>query len=149
MREARSGDRVRVHYTGTFEDGSQFDSSAGGDPIEFTIGAGEVVPGFEQAVSGMTVGEKKSTRIEADDGYGARTDQLVFTVSRSEVPPGMELAIGDHLRLGAPDGETIAAEVTAMDEESVTLDANHPLAGKTLVFDLELVEIVPSVAVGS
>ena len=141
MRQAGKGDRVHVHYKGSLEDGTVFDSSAGSDPIEFTIGAGEVVPGFETAVTGMAAGDKKTTTIAAGDAYGERNDDLLFTVSRNDIPPGMEVEIGDMLQVGLPNGENVAVQVAAMDDRSLTLDANHPLAGKDLTFELELVTI--------
>jgi peptidylprolyl isomerase len=141
MQHAKRGDTVHVHYRGTLADGSEFDSSAGSDPISFTIGAGEVIPGFESAVEGMGTGEKKTHTIPADDAYGERRDELVFTVAREQMPPGSEVEVGDMLRIGFPDGSNAAVSVAALDDASVTLDANHPLAGKDLTFELELVSI--------
>lgn len=141
MRQAREGDKVQVHYEGRLDDGTTFDSSHGREPIEFTIGEGEVVPGFEEAVTGMAAGEKKTTRIAAGNAYGDRMDDLLFSVSRDQVPAGMEVKVGDQLSVGLPNGETVPMQVAAIDDETVTLDANHPLAGKDLTFDLELVEI--------
>ena len=141
MRQAREGDKVQVHYQGRLEDGTMFDSSQGRDPIEFTIGEGEVVPGFEQAVTGMTAGEKKTTTIAAEHAYGERMDDLLFSVGRDQVPEGMEVKVGDQLSVGLPNGESVPMQVAGVDETSLTLDANHPLAGKDLTFDLELVKI--------
>jgi peptidylprolyl isomerase len=141
MRQAREGDKVQVHYEGRLDDGTTFDSSEGRDPIEFTIGEGEVVPGFEQAVTGMAAGEKKTATIAAENAYGERMDDLLFSVSRDQVPDGMEVNVGDQLSVGLPNGETVPMQVAGVDEESLTLDANHPLAGKDLTFDLELVQI--------
>jgi peptidylprolyl isomerase len=141
MQQAKQGDVVHVHYRGTLDDGSVFDSSEGSDPIQFTLGSGEVIPGFEQAIEGMATGERKTQRIDADNAYGERRDELVFTVGRDQLPPGNEIEVGDMLRVGFPDGSSAAVQVAAMDEASVTLDANHPLAGKALTFDLELVSI--------
>ena len=141
MQQARRGDTVHVHYRGTLADGTEFDTSAGSDPISFTIGAGEVIPGFETAVEGMSAGEKKTHTIAADNAYGERRDELVFTVNREQMPPGNELEVGDMLRVGFPDGSSAAVQVAALDGDSVTLDANHPLAGKDLTFELELVSI--------
>lgn len=141
MRQAREGDKVQVHYEGRLDDGTTFDSSRGREPIEFTIGEGEVVPGFEQAVTGMTAGEKKTTTIAAENAYGERMDDLMFSVSRDQVPDGMEVRVGDQLSVGLPSGETVPMQVAGVDDDSVTLDANHPLAGKDLTFDLELVNI--------
>ena len=141
MTQAKQGDTVHVHYRGTLDDGTEFDSSAGSDPLVFTIGAGQVIPGFEEALEGMSTGEKKTERIEAGNAYGERREELVFTVGRDQIPPGTELEVGDLLQVGFPDGSSAAVQVASLDESSVTLDANHPLAGKNLTFELELVQI--------
>ena len=141
MAHAKRGDTVHVHYRGTLADGTEFDSSEGTDPISFTIGAGEVIPGFESAIEGMSAGEKKTETIPADNAYGERRDDLVFTVDRNQMPEGSDVEVGDMLRIGFPDGSSAAVQVSAMDDQSVTLDANHPLAGKDLTFELELVSI--------
>lgn len=141
MHQAKRGDTVHVHYRGTLDDGTEFDSSSGSDPIVFTIGSGQVIPGFETAVEGMAAGEKKTERIEAEHAYGDRRDELVFTVGREQMPDGADVEVGDMLRVGFPDGSNAAVQVAALDEQSVTLDANHPLAGKDLTFELELVSI--------
>jgi peptidylprolyl isomerase len=141
MPQAKQGDVVHVHYRGTLDDGTVFDSSEGSEPISFTVGSGEVIPGFEQAIEGMAAGEKKTQKIEAESAYGERRDELVFTVAREQIPPETEIEVGDMLRVGFPDGSSAAVHVAAMDEATVTLDANHPLAGKALTFDLELVKI--------
>jgi peptidylprolyl isomerase len=141
MQQAKRGDTVHVHYRGTLDDGSEFDSSAGSDPIVFTLGAGQVIPGFENAIEGMSTGEKKTERIEAENAYGDRRDELVFTVGRDQMPDGSEVEVGDMLKVGFPDGSDAAVQVAAVDGQSVTLDANHPLAGKNLTFELELVSI--------
>ena len=141
MAEAKRGDTVTIHYTGTLEDGSVFDSSEGSEPISFTLGAGEVISGFEDAVLGMSVGDKKKTTIEAENAYGEHHDALIMRVERSQVPPGTEIEVGDVLQVGLADGQTATVIVTGLDADSVTLDANHPLAGKALTFDLELVSI--------
>ena len=141
MQQAKQGDTVLVHYRGTLDDGSEFDSSAGTDPLSFTIGAGEVIPGFEQALEGMETGEKKTQHIPAAEAYGERRDELVFEVGREQMPEGNDIEVGDMLRVGFPDGSSANVQVTALDEQSVTLDANHPLAGKNLTFELELVKI--------
>ena len=141
MQQAKRGDTVHVHYRGTLDDGTEFDSSAGSDPIRFTIGAGEVIPGFETAIEGMSAGEKKTQTIAADDAYGERREDLVFTVGREQMPAGNDVEVGDMLRIGFPDGSSAAVQVAALDDESITLDANHPLAGKDLTFELELISI--------
>lgn len=141
MSQAKRGDTVHVHYRGTLDDGTEFDSSAGSDPIVFTLGAGQVIPGFETAIEGMSTGDKKTERIEVENAYGDRRDELVFTVPREQMPDGADVEVGDMLRVGFPDGSSAAVQVAAMDDQSVTLDANHPLAGKNLTFELELVSI--------
>ena len=139
--QAKKGDTVHVHYRGTLDDGTEFDSSEGSEPIVFTIGAGQVIPGFEDAIEGMNTGDKKTEHIDAGNAYGERRDELVFTVSRDQMPEGTDVEVGDMLRVGFPDGSNAAVQVAAVDDQSVTLDANHPLAGKKLTFELELVSI--------
>ena len=141
MQQAKRGDTVSVHYKGTLDDGTIFDSSEGGDPISFTIGGGEVISGFESAIEGMSVGDEKTEKIESENAYGPRRDELVFRVGREQLPDGSEVEVGDVLRLGFPDGSSAAVQVAQMDDASLTLDANHPLAGKDLTFELRLVAI--------
>ena len=139
--KAKQGDKVRVHYTGSFEDGTVFDSSEGEDPLEFTIGGGEVIAGVEEALIGMSAGESKRETIEPDRGYGERHEELVFSVGRDQLPPGGDIEAGDMLQVGFGQERTATVQVMEVGDEMVTLDANHPLAGKTLLFDLELVSI--------
>lgn len=139
--QARRGNTVHVHYKGTLDDGTVFDSSEGGEPISFTLGAGEVIPGFETAIEGMATGERKTERIDASNAYGERRDELVFTVGKDQMPEDGEVEVGDVLRIGFPDGSTTTVQVAKVEGDSVELDANHPLAGKALTFDLELVGI--------
>jgi peptidylprolyl isomerase len=141
MQQAKRGDRVKVHYTGTLEDGTVFDSSSGEDPLEFTIGDGQVIPGVEEAIVGMSAGQQKHETIEPGRGYGDRNEELVFSVSRDQLPPGSDIEIGDMLQVGFGDGRTSTVQVMQLSDDLLTLDANHPLAGKTLLFDLELVSI--------
>lgn len=141
MQQAKRGDTVHVHYRGTLDDGSEFDSSAGTDPLVFTIGAGEVIPGFETALEGMATGEKKTQHIPAEEAYGERREELVFEVGRDQMPEGGDVEVGDMLRVGFPDGSSANVQITAMSADAVTLDANHPLAGKNLTFELELMKI--------
>jgi FKBP-type peptidyl-prolyl cis-trans isomerase 2 len=141
MRQAKAGDTVQVHYKGSLDDGTVFDSSEGSDPIEFTIGEGHVVPGFETAIVGMAVGDNKTATIACEDAYGERREDLLFPVGRDEVPPGLEVEVGDILSVGLANGESVPMQVTAVGEDTLTLDANHPLAGKALVFELSLVSI--------
>ena len=142
MSNAKSGDTVKIHYTGTLDDGSQFDSSAGRDPLEFEVGSGQVIPGFDKAVEGMAVGDSKNVRIEPDEAYGPRHEQLVQEVDRSLLPDDLDPREGMTLQSNSPDGQTMQFMVTAVAEETITVDANHPLAGEVLSFDIELVEIV-------
>ena len=142
MKQAQDGDTVRIHYTGTLDDGTQFDSSTGRDPIEFTLGSHSVIPGFEEGVKGMEVGEQKRIQIPADEAYGQRNEALVEQIPRQHFPQDMELHVGMHLQAQSPNGESFNVVVTALSEETATLDGNHPLAGESLNFELELVEIV-------
>lgn len=140
MREAKPGDRVAVHYTGKFSDGEVFDSSQGQEPLRFTIGAQEVIPGFEQAVIGMTPGQSKTQTIPSAQAYGPHNDEMVVSVERTEFPEDIDLEVGQRLKL-SQEGQTMIVTITEVQESSVTLDANHPLAGQDLVFDIELVEV--------
>lgn len=141
MERAKQGDTVRVHYTGTLDDGQQFDSSRGLDPLTFTLGAGSVIQGFDDAVTGMSVGDEKRVTIPAAEAYGPRRDELTLRLPRTDLPTDLELEEGSQLRMEQGE-QSVVVTVRQMDEESVTLDANHPLAGESLTFDLELVEIV-------
>jgi len=140
--EAKLGDTVRVHYTGKLEDGTVFDSSLDRDPVEFTLGASQVIPGFEQAVVGMSPGESKTVEVPADQAYGPYREELVQEIDRELVPEDLKLEVGQQLALRLSPGRSIRVTVTKLTESKVTLDANHPLAGKDLTFDLQLVEIV-------
>lgn len=141
MSQAKTGDTVKIHYTGTLDDGTQFDSSAGRDPLEFEIGGGQVIPGFDKAVEGMAVGDNKNVRIEATDAYGERHEQLIQQVPRSALPDDLTPEEGMALQSQAPDGQVMMLMVTAVGEEEITVDANHPLAGQALSFEIELVSI--------
>ena len=142
MAVAKSGDTVRIHYTGTLGDGTQFDSSAGRDPLEFALGGGQVIPGFDSAVTGMSVGAQKTVTIDPDDAYGQRHDQLVQQVPRDTLPEDIDPAVGMQLQSQSPDGQIMNLVIVEIAEESITLDANHPLSGQALTFAIELVEIV-------
>jgi peptidylprolyl isomerase len=142
MAHAQAGDTVRVHYTGTLDDGTVFDSSTGREPLEFTLGEGQVIAGFEEAVTGMEVGETKASRIDADEAYGSRRDDLLLDVPREQIPAEIDLQIGQQLTLQQPNGQAVPVTVAELSDETVTLDANHPLAGEALTFELTLVEIV-------
>ncbi len=141
MGQAKSGDQVRVHYTGKLKDGTVFDSSEGREPLEFTLGEGQVIPGFESAVEGMNTGETKTTQIPSEEAYGPHYQEMVLVVPRNQFPPDVDPKIGDQLQLRQPNGQSFVVNVTDVTPEAVTLDANHPLAGKDLTFDIELVEI--------
>ncbi|MGE0821556.1 MAG: peptidylprolyl isomerase [Candidatus Binatia bacterium] len=142
MTQAKSGDQVRVHYTGKFENGDVFDSSVGGESLQFTIGAGQLIPGFDHAVVGMTPGETKTVLIAAEHAYGPYKDELVVTVERKNLPAHITPEIGRRYRVRQPSGTDVVVTVTALSEGSVTMDANHALAGKDLTFEIQLVEIV-------
>ena len=141
MKQAQDGDLVTVHYTGKLEDGSIFDSSVDENPLEFTVGSGSLISGFDKGVIGMGIGEKKSITIPPEQAYGNRRDDLVIEIKTSDLPENIAPHIGQELELPHPSGQVLRLIVTEITAESITLDANHPLAGKTLIFDLELVEI--------
>jgi peptidylprolyl isomerase len=142
MQKPKSGDTVRVHYTGTLEDGSQFDSSRDKEPMEFAMGQGQLIAGFEKAVADLGVGESCTITLPPEEGYGDVNPDMVQDVPRKLMPEGVELAAGMVLQGQADDGRVDNFTVVAFDEETVKLDANHPLAGKQLTFDIELIEIV-------
>ena len=137
--QAQKGDTVQVHYTGRLTNGQVFDSSEGGEPLEFEIGAGEVIKGFDEGVCGMNVGDKKQIEIEVQDAYGERIEGLVQTIPREGLNLDTEPRAGMDLAMQLPDGNQIPVAITEVTEESVTLDANHPLAGQKLIFEVERV----------
>ena len=139
---SEKGDTVNVHYTGKLEDGTVFDTSVGREPLQFTIGGSEVIPDFEQAVAGMNPGESKTVKIPHLRAYGLYRTEMVLVAGRDKFPPKFQPEIGQHLQLRQDDGHTFLVTVTEVCKTSVTLDANHPLAGKDLTFDMQLVEIV-------
>ncbi|MEW5994056.1 MAG: peptidylprolyl isomerase [Candidatus Zixiibacteriota bacterium] len=141
MAQAKTGDHVKVHYTGKLDDGTVFDSSQDREPLEFVIGEGRLIPGFEQGVIGMQTGDKKTVSIPPDEGYGTRRDDLVISVPKSSFPSNITPTVGQRLEMTQRDGNPVKVTVSAIEEESVTLDANHPLAGRTLEFDIELVAV--------
>ncbi|MGH1444601.1 MAG: FKBP-type peptidyl-prolyl cis-trans isomerase [Cognatishimia sp.] len=141
MTAAKSGDTVRIHYTGTLSDGTQFDSSEGRDPLEFQLGSGQVIKGFDDGVTGMTVGEKKTVNIPCEDAYGPANDAMKQDVPREQIPAEIPLEVGLMLQMQGPDGQVLPVKVVNITDEAVTLDANHELAGKDLTFALELVSI--------
>ncbi|MGH1356444.1 MAG: FKBP-type peptidyl-prolyl cis-trans isomerase, partial [Thalassovita sp.] len=127
MTEVKSGDTVRIHYTGTLADGATFDSSEGRDPLEFTVGSGQIIPGLDKALPGMTVGEKKTVEIEPAEAYGEAQADAIQAIPRSNVPPEVPLEIGLQLQMQSPSGQVVPVTVVEITEEEVTLDANHPL----------------------
>lgn len=138
--QAKDGDTVQVHYTLKLEDGTVFETSIGGDPLQFTIGEGQLIPGFEQAVVGMSPGESKTVEIPADEAYPYR-EELVLVVDRDKLPEDLQPEVGQQLQFQQEDGQIVILTVIDVSESSVTLDANPPLAGEDLTFDIELVEI--------
>lgn len=141
MSTAKAGDTVHVHYTGRLDDGSVFDASEGRDPLAFTLGQGQVIGGFDDAVAGMAVGDAKTVQIPPDGGYGERREELRIEVPREQLPDGMDVEVGMQLQLRREDGNAMPVTVAETGEGSITLDANHPLAGRTLTFELQLVAI--------
>ncbi len=141
MVQAQLGDTVKVHYTGKLEDGTVFDSSAERDPLEFSLGEGRVIAGFEEAVVGMSPGDSKSASIPADRAYGPYRQEMVMVVDRQQIPADLSVNVGQQLQIRQKSGEAIPVIVTDVSESKVTLDANHPLAGQDLTFDIRLVEI--------
>nr|KXH77612.1 MAG: peptidylprolyl isomerase [Candidatus Thorarchaeota archaeon SMTZ1-83] len=142
MAQARHGDTVKVHYTGKLEDGKIFDTSTNGDPLQFAIGEGQVIQGLEEAVIGMNPGESKTTRIPADKAYGPHRKEKVIELDRDRFPENLKPRLGQQLEIRHADGRKTAVTVTGVSESMVMLDANHPLAGKDLTFDIQLQEIV-------
>jgi peptidylprolyl isomerase len=140
MIQVMRGDNVKVHYTGTLDDGTVFDSSAGKEPLDFAVGSGQVIAGFDEAVLGMEVGETKVVHIPVEKAYGKRNEELVMQVPIEQVPPDLNPEIGMRLEMGGANGEIMRVVVTAISTAHITLDANPPLAGKNLTFSLELVE---------
>lgn len=142
MTQAKSGDIVRIHYIGKFTDGTEFDSSTGQPPLEFVVGAGQILSGLDKEIDGMELGSHQTVTVPAEEAYGAHDPAKVHALPRSAVPSDIDLKPGLQLQTRTPDGNTIPLVVTEIDEQVVTVDANHPFAGKDLVFEVELVEIV-------
>lgn len=141
MAQARNGDTVHIHYTGRLDDGTVFDSSRDRDPLSFTLGQGEVIPGFEAAVTGMEIGESKTAEIPSGEAYGPRRPEMEVSMPRTQLPEGMNPEVGQMLQMQTPDGQPIPVRVTGVSEDAIELDANHPLAGKDLTFEIELVKV--------
>lgn len=138
---AKRGDTVKVHYTGKLDDGTVFDSSVNQEPLEFTIGTGSIIPGFENAVLGMSPGDSKTEHIPADQAYGPYVEEMVVTVDRQQLPEGIQPEVGQQFQIQQSPDQIIPVIVTDVSDSKVTLDANHPLAGEDLTFDIELVAI--------
>jgi peptidylprolyl isomerase len=138
---AKQGDTVTVHYTGTLDTGDVFDSSRERDPLEFTVGGGQVIPGFDRAVEGLSVGETRKVRLDADEAYGQPREDLVVEVPRSQFPPQGEPEVGQQVQVQVAPDQNRVARITDVADDAITLDLNHPLAGQALTFDVELVDI--------
>ncbi len=139
---AHVGDTVKVHYTGTLEDGTVFDTSVGREPLQFTLGAGQMIPGFEQGVLGMKLGESKTITIPPDQAYGPHYEDRVWVVDRAQLPLGLEPEVGQRLQMTSAQGQIIIVTVTEVSATNITVDANLQLAGKTLTFEIQLVSIL-------
>jgi peptidylprolyl isomerase len=141
MQQVKSGDTVKVHYHGKLTDGTTFDSSEGREPLEFEVGSGSVIAGFDTGVTGMQVGEKKTVNIPVDEAYGQKQEDLLMEFPLDRFPSDMQPEVGMQLNMSNGDGQNFPVIIQEVREDSVVLDANHPLAGEDLTFDLELVEI--------
>jgi peptidylprolyl isomerase len=144
MSKAKKGDNVKVHYKGTLTSGEQFDSSEGREPLAFTVGAGQMIKGFDEAIPGMSVGEKKTINISPENAYGEKNNEAIIEFPKANIPEDMKLEPGMKLQLQNQQGQPIPVTVTEIKDDVVILDANHELAGKELVFDIELVDIKPA-----
>lgn len=149
MIKAQIGNHVKVHYTGKLENGEIFDSSVDRDPLEFELGCDSIIAGFQQGILGMSEGEKKTLHIEAEDAYGPYHQEGLMELDRSVMPNDVPIEIGMGLQLKNPDGDVFNVIVTNLTDEKVTFDANHPLAGQTLIMDVELLEIKPNIILAS
>lgn len=141
MAQAQEGDTVHIHYTGQLDDGTIFDTSRERGPLDFTLGSGQVIPGFQSAVSGMAVGESKTVTIPAEDAYGSPREELLIPVDRGRFPEDLEPSVGQPLQMQTPDGEKVHVVISEVEEDTIVVDANHPLAGRDLTFEIELVKI--------
>lgn len=141
MSEVKKGDKVKVHYTGKLNNGEVFDSSVGKSPLEFEVGAGMMIAGFDAAVNGMKVGDKKVAEIPASEAYGDVNEKMIVDISRSQLPTDLVPEIGQQLAMQQPNGQSVPVTVTQVQEDSITIDANHSLAGKDLIFEIELIGI--------
>ena len=141
MSTAKNGDTVKIHYTGTLADGTKFDSSEGRDPLSFQLGAGPIIPGLEKEIAGMAVGDQKTVTVAADEAYGERDPRQGQQVPRNALPPDLEPQVGMQLQAQTPNGVPVQLIVVEVAEDTITVDANHPLAGHDLIFAVEMVEI--------
>jgi peptidylprolyl isomerase len=142
MQQVKKGDKVKVHYHGRLDNGETFDKSEGREPLEFEVGSGMVIKGFDDGVTGMAVGDKKTVNIPFDDAYGPRNPEMIIEMPKERFPKDMEIEVGMPLGMSDGQGQQFQVIITEIKEEVVMLDANHPLAGHDLTFDLELVEII-------
>ena len=142
MTKVKAGDTVRMHYTGSLEDGTQFDSSEGRDPLEFTVGNGQIIPGLDKAVAGMETGEEKTVTVPSSEAYGERNPAGMQTVPREQFPDDIPTEPGTQLEVQTPTGQRVPVTIAECSDSEVTLDANHPLAGQDLTFDVKIVDIV-------
>ena len=141
MSTIKNGNTVSVHYTGTLTSGEVFDSSLERKPLKFTLGKGQLIPGFERAIMGLSVGEKVTTNIPSKEAYGEHNPEMILQVPNNQLPPELDAQVGMQLQLNQPNGQVIPVQITQVKAEMVTIDANHPLAGKDLNFDIEIIEI--------
>ncbi|RYY96725.1 MAG: peptidylprolyl isomerase [Chitinophagaceae bacterium] len=144
MQQVQNGDKIRVHYHGKLRSGETFDSSEGREPLEFTVGSGQVIRGFDEGVKGMQPGEKRTVEIPVGDAYGEKSEEMLFEFPKNQFPDNMQAEVGMQLMMNNGQGQQFPVTISEVREDSVLLDANHPLAGQDLIFDLELVEIVPT-----
>ena len=142
MSTAKKGDKVSVHYTGRLKDGTQFDSSVGRAPLDFEVGAGMMIKGFDAAVNGMAVGQKVTVEIAAAEAYGEANPQMIMDVPRTNLPPDLNPTVGQQLGMTTPQGQQVPVKVKEVHDDKIVIDANHDLAGKDLIFDIELVAIL-------
>ncbi|SPH18718.1 FKBP-type peptidyl-prolyl cis-trans isomerase SlyD [Defluviimonas aquaemixtae] len=141
MTQVKTGDTVNIHYRGTLQDGTEFDSSQGRDPLQFEVGSGQIIPGLDKALPGMAEGERKTVEVPCAEAYGEARPEARHDVPRATIPDHIPLDIGTRLQMQSPDGKAVSVTVAHVTEEAVTLDANHPLAGEDLTFEIELVSI--------
>lgn len=144
MQQVKSGDKVKVHYHGRLTSGETFDSSEGREPLEFEVGSGMVIKGFDDGVTGMKVGDKKTVNIAAENAYGEKNSDMLIEYPKAQFPEDIELEVGTQLAMSSASGQQFQVSIAEIKDDVVILDANHPLAGEELIFDLELVEIVES-----